>query len=200
MNVCCIQMFRIFKSPTTSKSRFELKLTLKYILYITGSPLFLVVVNLGISLGTSNGMTSSYGGKLCYISSPMMHLYTFVIPSAFTIVVNLVLFACVFIKIYQTSTASRELHRERNYFGAYVRLSSLTGLTWIFGYLFIILKNETLEYLFIICNASQGFFIMVAFILNKRIYTLICRRKGVDKTMSTNDGKGLNETLSIVHK
>ena len=188
MNVCCIQMFRIFKSPTKLKSRFALKLTLKYLTYISGSSVFLVTVNLVVSLGTSNGMASGYGGKLCYISSPMMHLYTFVIPFAFTIIVNLVLFGFVILKINRTNIASRDLHGERNYFGAYVRLSTLTGLTWIFGYLFIILKNETLEYLFIICNASQGLFIMVAFIVNKRIYKLVRRRRGIANTESTNDG------------
>ena len=187
MNVCCIQMFKIFKSPMSLQAKFDMKLTLKYIIYITGSSLFLVAVNLCVSLGTSNGTTSGYGGKLCYISSPMMHLYTFVVPSAFTLAVNFVLFACVVFKINETSAASRELHKQRNYFGAYVRLSSLTGLTWIFGYLFIILKKETLEYLFIICNASQGFFIMVAFILNKRVFTLMRRGQGHDKTLSTND-------------
>ena len=187
MNVCCIQMFKIFKSPVSLQAKFDMKLTLKYIIYITGSSLFLVAVNLGVSLGTSNGTTSGYGRKLCYISSPMMHLYTFVIPSAFTLAVNFVLFACVVFKINETSAASRELHKQRNYFGAYVRLSSLTGLTWLFGYVFIILKKEALEYLFIICNASQGFFIMVAFILNKRVFTLMRRGQGHDKTLSTND-------------
>ena len=197
MNVCCIHMFRIFKSPVSRQASFDMRLTFKYLLYITGSSSSLVLVNLGVSLGTSDGMTSGYGGNLCYISSPMIHLYTFVIPSAVTLAANFVLFACVVIKISETSTTSRELHKERNYFGAYVRLSSLTGLTWIFGYLFIILKNETLEYLFIICNASQGFFIMVAFIFNKRIFTLIRRSTGLDKTGSTNDDGKIIDNVKL---
>ena len=188
MNACCIQMFRIFTSRTKLKSRFELKLTLKYLTYIIGSSLCFVIVNLGVSLGTSNGMASGYGGNLCYITSPMMHLYTFVIPFALAIIVNLGLFGFVILKINQSRIASRELHGERSYFGAYVRLSTLTGLTWIFGYLYVFLKDETLEYLFIICNASQGVFIMVAFIVNRRVFNLVRKRSGIQKTESTNDG------------
>ena len=182
MNICCIQMFRIFRNPTKLSPRFEFKNTLIYLLYVITLSLFFVGINLIVSLGTSNGSETGYGGTICFISSSFLHLITFIVPSAIIISANIILFAYVVFKLNRTSANSMKVRQERNYFKAYARLSSLTGLTWIFGYLLILLQNEILEYLFIICNASQGVFIMVAFVFNHRTYVMLCKSKRLSRT------------------
>ena len=47
----------------------------------------------------------------------------------------------------------------------------------MFGFLQIFVRHNVLEYLFIIFNASQGFFIMVAFICNQRVCNLVLGKR-----------------------
>ena len=204
MNTCCIQMFLIFKRHTFLSSRFNPKHTLRYLAYTTTMSLMLVCVNVSVSLATTNGEDTGYGGIICYISTSLMHLLTFVIPSAITTAVNISLFSYTVFSISKTSATLATLNRqERNYFAVYARLSTLTGLTWIFGYLFILLKYEFLEYLFIIFNASQGVFIMIAFVLNKRVVQLIFRKKArtvmTDRLSSEKkEERRVNNSVSVI--
>ena len=209
MNACCIQMFLIFRRHTHLSSRFDPKLTLKYLVYITSVSLILVCVNVALSLVTTVGEDTGYGGTICYISTSLLHILTFIIPSATTIAVNVTLFCYTVFSISKTKTTSAVLKsQERNYFAVYARLSTLTGLTWIFGYLFILLKYEILEYLFIIFNASQGVFIMIAFVLNKRVIHLICgdqrvKSRNTDITFSDKGEpscKTKTQTVSTIDK
>ena len=175
MNSCCIHMFIIFKHSLKLSPRFNMKTTMKSILYVIGSSLAFVCLNLVISISRSAGKESGYGGSICYLSTPLMHTITFIFPSAATIVTNVVLFSYVIYRIRKASVSAEILNQERNYFGVYARLSTITGLTWIFGYVHIFLELEIIEYLFIVFNACQGLFIMIGFILNKRVCTVYRR-------------------------
>ena len=170
MNSYCI-----FKKHYLISPKYEMKQTVRNIIYVTCSSLLFVFVNLITSLVVSNGQNSGYGGRLCYLSSPIMQLITFVIPSALTLLVNGAMFSYVVNEIRKVGSSTTMLNKKRNYLRIYVRLSALTGLTWTFGFLQIVLKVEILELIFIILNASQGVFIMVAFVLNKRVLSLYCK-------------------------
>ena len=172
MNICSIHMFIIFKKHRMMLPRFRWRTTLKGTLYIVGSSLFCVILNIIISAVAMNDNFGGYGGKVCYISSSIMQIVTFLIPTSLTLIVNLLLFAYVVLRISKTSSSSSNLNQERNYFLIYIRLSTLTGLTWIFGFLRLFLNLDVLEYLFIILNAGQGVFIMVAFVFNKRVLSM----------------------------
>ena len=173
MNICCIQMFTIFKNPTNSSRMLDSWRTFKHVLYVICSSALFVFINMVISLVETDGVSIGYGGKLCYLSSNLMQAITFVAPSAMTLVVNIFIFAYVVYSIQKVSSA-KLLQKERNYLGVYARLSTLTGLTWIFGFCRLVFETEILEYLFIIFNAGQGVFMMIAFVLNRRVLSLFC--------------------------
>ena len=173
MNTCSIHMFTIFKKHRQMLPRFRWQTTAKGILYIVGFSMSCVILNIVISFTIMNDRFGGYGGNVCYISSGIMQVITFLIPVAVTLTVNLLLFAYVVLRISKTrSSPATNLNQERNYFLIYVRLSTLTGLTWIFGFLRLFLNLDFLEYIFIILNAGQGIFIMVAFVLNKRVLSM----------------------------
>ena len=177
MNICCIQMFLIFKKQIKMSSKFNLLETIRYLVYIISASLGFVGINFIISYSISNGKQSAYGGKICYISSGLMQLITFVIPSAITTVINILLFFYVVWNIRQIGASTARLNKERNYLGVYARLSSLTGITWTFGYLRLLTGVEVFEYLFIIFNACQGVFIMIAFVLNQRVWAHVFKKR-----------------------
>ena len=87
---------------------------------------------------------------------------------------HIALFGIVVHRITQTGRVTASLHQEKSYLFVYARLSALTGFTWILGFLQILFKTDAIEYLFILFNASQGVFVMVAFVLNQRVRNLFC--------------------------
>ena len=178
MNVCSAEMFFVFRKLTRLPPRFSWAHTMRNITYIFLCSISFVLVNCVVSLSLSNGNSRGYGGSICYLSSYIMHLVTFVLPVVATVSSNIVFFSVVVLKLYKLAADSVNLQQERNYLTIYARLSTLTGLTWVFGFLQILLHNDVLEYLFIILNASQGIFIMIAFIFNKR--TLVLCIKGIN--------------------
>ena len=156
MNVCCIQMVFSFRERILIPKRYIISTTVKNISYIICASLLFTCVNLVVSLVSSNGQSSGYGGKLCYISSSTMQLVTFVLPSVVALMANFVMFVYVVNEIRRVVQSTHMLNREKSYLRVYVRLSALTGITWIVGFLQLVLKFEWLEYIFIIFNASQG--------------------------------------------
>ena len=176
-NLCCIQMFIIFKKYIVISKTYRQRETVKSIVYILCVSCLFVLVNIVVSLVRSKGQTSGYGGKLCYISSPLMQVITFVLPSVIALLVNSVIFVFVVYKIRKVVRSTSMLNKERNYLNVYIRLSALTGLTWIVGYIQLVLNLEWLEYIFIVLNASQGVFLMIAFVVNKRVLSYICKRE-----------------------
>ena len=187
MNICSVEMFFAFKTVNNLPAKFCWNKTVRNILYVILCSSTLVIVNIVVSLATSGGNHSGYGGSICYLSSELMQLITFFVPSVGTVTANILLFLYVVIKIGTTRISSAKLNQERNYLGIYARLSTLTGITWTFGFLQYFLHEDILEYIFIVLNASQGVFIMVAFVLNKKICALCRKRKcRIKQWMETN--------------
>ena len=182
MNVCCIQMIVSFRKHILITDSYIMKQTVKNILYIIGFSVLFVCVNLVVSLVQSRGQSSGYSGDLCYISSFTMQLITFVLPSLIALLSNFVMFVYAVYNIRQVVHSTHMLNREKSYLRVYVRLSALTGMTWIVGFLQFALKQDWLEYIFIVFNASQGVFIMLAFVFNKRVMSLFCKRVQVSST------------------
>ena len=195
MNMCCIRMFLIFKRHAKISARFKLKQTVINITYVICASTLFVVVNMVVSVVTSHGTDIGYGGQVCYFSSNVMQTLTFVVPSAVTLIVNIVLFAYVVYRIRKVGVSTARVNKERNYLSVYIRLSTLTGLTWIFGFLQIFLNTEALEYLFIIFNAGQGVFIMIAFMFNKRTMSLLCAKAEISSSSSGRLDTTHQETL-----
>ena len=187
MNSCSIQMFKVFKSNVLMSPQLSWMATVKNILYVICFSLVFVIVNLTISLSVSKGMSSGYEGPLCFLSDYLMHLVTFMVPTAVTIVVNGTLFAYVVFIISKTSSNVVMFRQERNYFAVYIRLSTLTGLTWVFGYIHLFVDYTILEYLFIIFNSCQGVFIMLAFVVKPEncFNILRCFSRGKDASMAS---------------
>ena len=172
MSACTIHMFRTFvtKKSFRSKRSCEPQVCM-YTLYCYTLAAIPVAINIGISLKESDGNSIGYGGHICYISSPMMVGLTFALPVGIIVILNLIFFLVVMYKISESTMRFRKSTDRTNAI-IYVRLSSLTGTTWIFGYIYIWTGFEPLEYVFIILNAGQGVLIFISFICNAKIMHL----------------------------
>ena len=179
MNVCSLDMFIIFRKLMVTKHKHSWIRTIKRLVYIVIISLVFVTINVVVSLLRSGDGALGYGGIICYISSKLMQIVTFIVPSVVTIVANISFFIYVVLQIKSSTIHSGELQQERNYLTIYARLSTLTGFTWLIGFLLILVQSEVLEYIFILLNASQGIFIMIAFSVNKNLWKICCPEKDV---------------------
>ena len=174
MSACTMHMFRTFVTKRSFRSKRALDPQVccyAVSCYITAA--LLVAVNVGVSMKQSGGQSIGYGGKICYISSSSMIGFTFALPVGIIITCNLAFFLVVVYKISESTMRQGGLQSSDRYNAViYLKLSSLTGITWIFGFLYIWTSNIVLEYIFIVLNAGQGVLIFVSFICNARIFHL----------------------------
>ena len=172
MAVCTFHMMRVFvfvsnpAQPDNNHIKF-----IKYATFVTLSSIILVAINITVSMLDDSSI--GYGGQPCYITRKNMILYTVAVPLGIVIVCNLFMFLYVIIKVSRLPDVKKNTKHERRNIVIFAKLSTLTGLTWIFAYLYQWINTEVLMYLFIIANASQGVFIIFSFIMNRRVYNMI---------------------------
>ena len=174
MNVSSFNMFRIF-SPGNIRSDINSSL-LMYSLYVVGMSVLLVVVNIVysyFSFGDENIGYGHAGQPVCYISSIHGRLITFVTPAGAIVLSNIVFLVVTVWRISRTPLPEGSNSTDRNNVLIYIKMSTLTGSCWLFSLFRILTGAYVFEILFILTNASQGLFLMLSFVCNKRVLTLL---------------------------
>ncbi|KAL3864229.1 hypothetical protein ACJMK2_005933 [Sinanodonta woodiana] len=173
MHVCTFHMLKVFVrlNKPNSKASTSKTIVMYTIFVIVISGLF-VLSNIIKALIDSATVDIGYGPDICYISNVKMVGFTFALPVGFVVVSNLLMFLVVIVKLRSLPSVEKNVEHNRNNAVIFVKLSSLTGITWIFGFLYVWTNEIVLSYFFIILNASVGIFIMVSFTLNKRVFDL----------------------------
>ncbi|KAK3090471.1 hypothetical protein FSP39_012131 [Pinctada imbricata] len=169
MNVCSFHMYRVFgliRFGISSKQRTFLK----YVAYSILVPAFIITSHTLLSFYTSN--TLGYGGHMCYISEFQMVLYFFAVPLGVGLSVNIILFLIVVVKTSRLPDLSKDMNIQRNTLIIYFKLTSLTGMTWLFGFLYQHTNVKELSYVHTVLNGIQGLYILIAFSFNARVRRL----------------------------
>ena len=166
MNTASFNLFRCF-SPANMAPDFQPSLLL-YTIFVIGMSLLLVCANIGYSLWALD-IGVGYGGRICYITSFYGILITFVSPVGIIIMTNMIFLLVTVWRISQTPKPIGTKSVDRNNALIYIKMSTLTGMCWIFGFLRLWTEIEIFELLFVLTNASQGLFLMLSFVCNKRI-------------------------------
>ncbi|XP_045197494.2 uncharacterized protein LOC123552138 [Mercenaria mercenaria] len=194
MNICTFHMFRVLaRTKVMSQSSGTRRLVI-YQVYAQSMAAIFVSINIGVSY-VMNG-DFGYGTETCYISSQRMIIYTFGIPAACVVISNLSMFTFVIIKIKRTPSVQKNVQNERNDLIVFAKLSTITGATWVFGFLYMWTSSTALSYMFIVLNASQGLFIMFAFVINKRVYDLF-RGQVLGLTVTSSESRRPTSKTSI---
>ena len=177
MSIIAVDTWRTFLNSygqlRARNSRNKRKHALKSMAIGWLSPLMLV--GICFVLDTTNIVAVGYGDeKACWIRTNS--LYVFIIPIAILLSLNIVLF-------FLTTKALRETKRKTsmatvqkrnsNNLKIYMRLSTLMGFTWLFG--FLSYWWNPFSFLFIITCTLQGLYIAVAFVFIKRVIKLYTR-------------------------
>ncbi|XP_046372347.2 adhesion G protein-coupled receptor E2-like [Haliotis rufescens] len=177
MNVCCLHMFRVFTNLFSSLHFADNKesLMIKYSVFAYGVPLVIVTMTLTITYIQSGNTTVGYGGPaLCFVAPGLVSLVSFGGPASLTLVINGVLFLWTMISIRRRNTQSESLGKKQaNDVITFFKLSTITGLSWLFGFVGYFLQRVELMYVFTVLTAGQGVFIFLSFVVSRRILKLI---------------------------
>ena len=177
MNIASFNLFRCFSLKNMSRPPGEFHPSLwLYSVYVYGVSLFLVCANILYRFQVTKGNDFGYGTKLCYISSTVGLLATFVAPAAIVVLANGCFLLITIWRVSKVPKMKRAQMSDRNNILIYLKMSTLTGVCWLFGFLRILSSSDVFEVLFILANASQGLLVMVSFVCNKRVLAYYRRR------------------------
>ena len=168
MFVCTFHMGKVFikleKMHTNCRTKYQS--LIRYVCFTITMSVMFVVINISVSAGRSS---IGYDDVTCYLDSSDMLLFTVALPIGLVVILNLAMFIGVVIKVGRIPSMKTHSTNDRNNFTIFIKLSTLTGITWCFGFLYQFSTIKVLAYAFVVLNASQGVFIMISFVLNKRV-------------------------------
>ena len=186
---------RQVEHDSTKKKIFRL-----YFLIGWGIPTAITIISVIVNYTTD---LIGYGEDgFCWISHMDSFYTVFVAPVVLSIIFNGITFTVTVSLLFKASRAQAKLNKEQSisYFRVYLSVFSITGLTWVFGFIAIVVRDDWAWYTFIVLTSTQGFVICLAFILTQKIGSLY---KGFftpsisEKTSSKSNAKQRTQESSL---
>ena len=105
------------------------------------------------------------GGPICWFTNWVSLLMFFVVPVAVIVIMNATFFALVWRSLNASlnSTLKDKTALSGRQYSVYLRMFLLMGLTWSTLLGAILVDWDTIWYIFVVCNASQGCYMFLAF-------------------------------------
>ena len=173
-NVCCFHMFRVFVCNIRFHDKFVCSRSLVwYIIYAFSLPLIFCLITIACHVTLSPAHDTGFSGRTCFIDDKQTQLFSFILPIVAICLVNFVLFMVTFYKIYSTPTMENANQHTRNDLAIYFKLFLLTGTAWIFQIIDGMFAVSPFSYLVTILIASQGLYIMISFVFNRRVKCML---------------------------
>lgn len=171
-NVCSFHMFYTLAFPLQSHTTVlrHTSTVRKYVFYIIFTSVAFVVGTLAWQMATEGD--TGYGGQNCYLRRSLVRLVSFGLPLALTVIVNVTMYVITVIRLRYTTHVESSGSSKVSLL-TYTKLSVLTGVTWLLGILASFLTWNVLAYIFAILQGSQGLFVFLAFMANKRVVTML---------------------------
>ena len=172
MSIISFDIFKTFRRTQRADSRSK-KTYFRY--FIVGMSSSTIVILLCVFLGIPSDDYSGYGYEgRCFIGKVWANLFSFVIPVAFSLLLNAVLMITTLSKIYKLqkqsakALAGNRSHRSGSRKNAVVsiltlKLSVLFGLGWFLGFIASVSHSSILAHLFTGIVSLQGFLVFVCF-------------------------------------
>ena len=166
MNVCSFHMYRLFSGFMGVQRDNNNKQIVQYHLYSYGVSFLIVSVNILISVITSD--TIGYGKASCFIDNIISRICSFILPIGLVCIFNIVFFLITLLKIRATPKVESS-KENRHHVSIYLRLFTLTGITWLLVMVESNFSSSVLTICITILNGLQGLFIFVSYVCNKRV-------------------------------
>lgn len=183
LTVTCFSIFRTFTSMRFTKED-SLNIRQRFLcnsFYSFLVPCLLVLTNVLISTFVFQDDQYGYSALTCYISEPQMILYTFIIPLAVMVVLNVFMVIITAREINMKNSYLKNSDNDAHMVPVICKLATLTGAGWFFGFFHHIFQIQLFSYLQIFITGTQGLFIFFAFALQLITKRLGKRESGRDR-------------------
>lgn len=180
-----LSTFQIFQTFTTLRvARFGKNARVLFLL-LPNTFLSILPVGLNVILSYSSSQGQSYGYSLstCYIAESSMVLYTFALPVGIAVCLNMFMFLVTVSRIQEKDEVRKSTDRKN--IGAFFRLSTLTGVSWLFGFLALFTELHLFSVLHTLFTAGQGVFLYLAFGLTFRCCSNEREKSSLGKSQSS---------------
>lgn len=173
LQICSFHMFRVFlaKTRTEYTERYTIMVIFKYLMYAIGISVFIVVVNITVTLIVTNGEYTGYDKLMTLMTSRTAFIVTLIGPLFIVCVTNIVFYIMTAYKIHSTPNVD-STKRCRIQLTVYVKLFTLTGLPWLLQVMDTFIGVSVLSYIIAILNGLQGLFLFISFVYNNRVFNL----------------------------
>ena len=185
MSLFSFQMVHTFhltrKMVVASERRKGWGIPLVCMLIGWGLPLGVTLVAVGINFGSSEelvlyGVTDDGSVRSCWINHFLSFVLLFLVPLLLSLTLNLAMFLTVSVFLCQLSRTKSSSSKGHSKHAMLIRVwlafFSVTGLTWVFGFLAIPNETSWAWYPFVVFNSTQGFSIFLAFLLTRKTLRL----------------------------
>lgn len=184
MSVIAFHTKRILASKKLRRPATQIEDRKQFMIYsgfVWGVPLLFISITSSLHLFNvfDAGYSSKHERMMCWIANRQAQEFLFILPVGLLLFCNTALFIYTIIVIHGNKQNNRQLYasrrskrEEKNAVWVYLKLSSLTGLFWIFGFLDILIDSEILPVLFVLFASLQGFYIALSFLINDRVAKL----------------------------
>jgi hypothetical protein len=178
MHVMAFDIWKTFASSTKPSSvDSNTKKFIRYSLYGWGVPAMVILIAVAVNFGlpTEADARPAYGEVICWIRSRIGLAIFFAAPVAAILLCNIVFYSLTVTSIYRIAKLSRKVtHKsEKQRLWLYIKLTSIMGLTWVFGFVAAAFDNVVLWYFFIVINSLQGAFICIVFVCTRQVLKLL---------------------------
>ena len=195
MTILCFEMMRTFYNAHRMKPvQPSTTLFVIYVLLGWGVPFLIVgaavvanyltaafstLDNLILYGVLDNGMVGS-----CWINHFESAIVAFIAPVALSLLLNLIFFTVIVVLLCLAVRSQTRLDKDNKntpYIRVVIAIFLVSGLTWGFGFLAILIGTAWSWYPYILLNSTQGLVIFLAFLCTKKVgglYLSICRKGG----------------------
>lgn len=183
--------------PRLSKETFVSKALLACLAIGWCFPLIIVVICIGLNFALQDIIGYGRNGK-CWISNQSAHIGAFIVPVFLSVLLNFVCFTISIVAVCCCAKVKRIVPHLR----AFIALSSLMGVTWLFGFVAISIDSNMTWYIFVVLNSTQGLFVSVMMLCKRRIFELyrlpcITKQKREKKLSSSSNEMSLASPYRI---
>lgn len=142
-----------------------------------------IVLSSGIVLGNvvysryfTDEKDFGYATSPCYIKTLTMKIFTVALPVGQVITANIIMFTMTAVSFCRLPNMNSVSNQHFQKLKVLLKLSSITGASWVFGFLHQLTAIKVFAYSFITLNAGSGVLIFVSFIVTRRVWTMLKKR------------------------
>ncbi|XP_071956956.1 uncharacterized protein [Antedon mediterranea] len=194
MSVLAYDVSKTFNNTHNRNASDDRKSFTKYSVKAWGIPFAIVVICFILSLNVKS-LDFEYGStSSCWISNYVVSLIIFGGPVLSAVCLNMFFFARMVHGVRGTMKTSATLRKRvstaQSYseLKIYLKITSLMGFSWIFGFIATFTGAEILWYFFIVLCSLQGVFIFMSFVCNARVYGLLREKYQIHRQPPTSSG------------